>query len=144
MAWTYIMTNRWRTTLYIGATENLIIRVAQHKDGKISGFSKRYNTCCLVYAEEWENIELARAREKRGATGFLQNENRSFNFSSWVRRLGWVQPSSVVSLLDRGDRMIDLRSKSEIERGRPFTSFRVAAVMQNRCGPRALQFCDSD
>ena len=25
MAWTYIMTNRWRTTLYIGATENLII-----------------------------------------------------------------------------------------------------------------------
>lgn len=64
MAWIYIVTSRWRTTLYIGATENLVSRVAQHKNRKISGFSKRYNTCCLVYAEEWGSIELARAREK--------------------------------------------------------------------------------
>ena len=64
MAWTYIMTNRWRTTLYIGATEDLVTRVAQHKAGKIPGFTKRYNVSCLVYAEMLQDIENARSREK--------------------------------------------------------------------------------
>ena len=64
MAWIYIMTNRGKTTLYVGVTEDLASRVAQHKAGKIPGFTKRYNICDLIYAERLESIEVARSREK--------------------------------------------------------------------------------
>lgn len=60
----YIMANGTSGTLYIGVTANLVARVTQHRDGSGSDFCKRYGLKRLVYAEEYDRIEEAIAREK--------------------------------------------------------------------------------
>lgn len=52
-------------TLYVGVTGGLEGRVAQHKKGKIEGFTKKYKCCKLVYFEEYDDIEQAILREKQ-------------------------------------------------------------------------------
>jgi len=64
-AYIYIMSNKKRTTLYIGVTNNLERRVLEHKQGEIAGFTKRYNLTELVYFEEGDSISDAIAREKQ-------------------------------------------------------------------------------
>jgi putative endonuclease len=59
----YILTNQSRT-LYVGMTNNLARRVAQHKEGEVPGFTKRYRIKRLVYFEEFRNVRDAIAREK--------------------------------------------------------------------------------
>jgi putative endonuclease len=61
----YMMTNKGRTTLYIGVTNSLMRRVSQHRQSEIPGFSKRYNTNRLVYYEPCSDIRVAIAREKQ-------------------------------------------------------------------------------
>jgi putative endonuclease len=51
--------------LYVGMTNDLIHGVAQHKQRKIPGFSKRYNVDRLVYFEHTHDVEAAIAREKQ-------------------------------------------------------------------------------
>ena len=63
MYYVYIMTNKNRTVLYTGFTNNLKRRVAEHKSKLINGFSKRYNTIHLLYYEEYSNVNDAIARE---------------------------------------------------------------------------------
>lgn len=46
----YIVSNYLRTVLYIGVTNNLVRRIAEHKSGKGSGFTARYN-CYYLEAE---------------------------------------------------------------------------------------------
>jgi putative endonuclease len=60
----YIMTNRSRT-LYTGITNNLEIRVLQHKSGECEGFTTRYKVDRLVYFEEWQDVNKAISREKQ-------------------------------------------------------------------------------
>ncbi len=62
--WVYIVTNRPNGTLYIGATSNLSRRIFEHREGRIHGFSKRYDLKNLVYFERFENISEAIQREK--------------------------------------------------------------------------------
>jgi len=52
-------------TVYIGMTNNLIRRVAEHKTGEIPGFTARYRCHCLLYYEEHTDIRDAIAREKQ-------------------------------------------------------------------------------
>ena len=59
------MTNKNRTTLYIGVTNNLARRVLEHKNHKLKGFSDRYNLEILVYFEISDNINAAIYREKQ-------------------------------------------------------------------------------
>lgn len=48
----YIMTNYYRTTLYIGVTSDLIRRVNGHKNHVIQGsFTDKYNCELCVYYE---------------------------------------------------------------------------------------------
>jgi putative endonuclease len=61
----YIVTNKGRTTLYIGVTNSLMRRVFQHRQGEIAGFSARYNTNRLVYYEQFNDVRDAIAREKQ-------------------------------------------------------------------------------
>lgn len=63
--WVYIMTNKARTVLYIGVTNNLARRWWEHTNGLIDGFSKTYNCHDLIYYEEFDQIVLAIAREKQ-------------------------------------------------------------------------------
>jgi len=51
--------------MYIGVTNDLGRRVAEHRLGKGSEFVKKYKVTKLVYAEEYEQIEEAIAREKQ-------------------------------------------------------------------------------
>ena len=62
--WFYIMADRYRGTMYIGVTADLVARVWAHREGRGSAFCKRYGLIRLVYAEQAPTIEDAIAREK--------------------------------------------------------------------------------
>jgi len=62
--WVYIMSNRARTVLYIGMTNNLERRVGEHQLGAIAGFSRRYACTNLIYFEETNSVLAAIEREK--------------------------------------------------------------------------------
>jgi len=51
--------------LYVGVTANLYIRVVQHRQKRIEGFTKKYNITRLVYYEQSGDIRDAIAREKQ-------------------------------------------------------------------------------
>jgi putative endonuclease len=58
------MSNKNRTTFYIGVTSNLAKRVAQHKMGIGSVFTKKYRLTELVYYELIRGMKQAINREK--------------------------------------------------------------------------------
>ncbi len=76
----YIMTNKPNGTLYIGVTNNLERRVAEHKSGTIDGFTKKYELRNLVWYEEYFNIADAIAREKQ-----MKEWQRSWKESGLLR-----------------------------------------------------------
>ncbi len=51
--------------LYVGVTNNLQVRVGQHKDRFVPGFTQRYNVTKLVWYEPHSSIRSAIAREKQ-------------------------------------------------------------------------------
>ena len=60
----YILTNRWRTVLYIGMTSDIEDRVFDHKTKSRKSFTNRYNCDRLVHMEEFSKVLDAIAREK--------------------------------------------------------------------------------
>ena len=60
----YILTNRPNGTLYVGVTSDLVRRVAEHREGILKGFTKRYGLKRLVYFEVYDDIVSAIQREK--------------------------------------------------------------------------------
>ena len=50
--------------LYIGVTNNLEVRVIQHKTKMVPGFTQKYDVERLVYFEAFGNVRDAIAREK--------------------------------------------------------------------------------
>jgi putative endonuclease len=62
--WVYITTNRSRTSLYTGMTNDLSRRVFEHRHGIVPGFTARYNITQLVYYEWHRYVGDAIAREK--------------------------------------------------------------------------------
>ena len=65
MYYVYILTNKTKTVLYTGVTNNLQRRIYEHKNKLIDGFTKRYNVDCLVYYEATPDIKSAIMREKQ-------------------------------------------------------------------------------
>lgn len=61
----YIMSNKNRTTLYVGVTNNIERRVLEHKSGINPGFTKRYNLHHLLYYECIDGMQNAINREKQ-------------------------------------------------------------------------------
>ncbi|MHB0755410.1 GIY-YIG nuclease family protein [Polaribacter sp. M15] len=61
----YILSNKNRSVLYVGYSENLKKRIWQHKTGNGALFTKKYNVIDLIYFEEFETSKLARNREKQ-------------------------------------------------------------------------------
>ena len=61
----YILATKNNGTFYVGMTANLSRRMLEHREGAISGFTKRYGICRLVYAEKFECRNLALRRERR-------------------------------------------------------------------------------
>ena len=60
----YFMTNKNKTVLYIGVTNDLKRRVYEHSNGLINGFTKKYNCHYIIYWEEFNDIDQAIEREK--------------------------------------------------------------------------------
>lgn len=62
----YITTNPNKSTLYIGVTNDLNIRLLQHFEnkGNNSTFAGKYHFYFLVYYERFTDINYAIAREK--------------------------------------------------------------------------------
>ena len=65
LSYVYILTNKYRTTFYVGVTSNLQKRILEHIEGKGSSFTSKYNLTELIYYEEFNAIEQAISREKQ-------------------------------------------------------------------------------
>lgn len=64
----YILTNKNKTVLYTGVTNDLARRLEEHKEdsqNEKQHFAGKYNAICLVYWERFGEIENAIAREKQ-------------------------------------------------------------------------------
>ncbi|PIY10807.1 MAG: endonuclease [Flavobacteriaceae bacterium CG_4_10_14_3_um_filter_33_47] len=63
----YIITNPYRSTYYIGMTNNLSLRLQQHNENitnRKKTFAAKYNIKHLVYYEKFSWVQNAIAREK--------------------------------------------------------------------------------
>jgi putative endonuclease len=60
----YILASR-SGVLYVGMTNDIARRVAQHRAGSPAGFSRRYHVHRLVHVEEAPTARAAIAREKQ-------------------------------------------------------------------------------
>jgi putative endonuclease len=61
----YILANQRNGTLYIGATNNLVRRVWEHKNDVVDGFTKKYGVHQLVWYELADTPLAAIKREKQ-------------------------------------------------------------------------------
>ena len=52
-------------TLYVGMTDDLPLRMAQHRRGTYDGFTKKYQVDRLMYYEGYGDPHAARKREKQ-------------------------------------------------------------------------------
>lgn len=59
------MANKTRGTIYIGVTNDLVVRTQQHQDAETRSFIKRYRLNRLVHFELFEDVLDAIAREKQ-------------------------------------------------------------------------------
>ena len=80
------MTNRGRSVLYVGVTNNLARRLYEHKNKLSDGFTKKYNLTILVYYEVYESIRDAIQREKmikkksrKGKIRLIESLNENWN-----------------------------------------------------------------
>ncbi|MBN8567364.1 MAG: GIY-YIG nuclease family protein [Flavobacteriales bacterium] len=86
----YIITNKYRSTYYIGVTNNLRERLKQHKENsttETTTFASKYNLEFLVFYEKYTWIEEAIAREKElkkwrreKKLELIRNSNPKFEF----------------------------------------------------------------
>jgi putative endonuclease len=61
--WVYIMSSKSRR-IYVGMTNDIERRVAEHKSGEIEGFTQRFKISRLVYRERFRYVGNAIEREK--------------------------------------------------------------------------------
>ncbi|MCK7612624.1 GIY-YIG nuclease family protein [Roseibium sediminicola] len=61
----YILASKRNGTLYVGVTSDLPRRLFEHQKGLVDGFSSTYGVRRLVYAEAFDLVSDAIAREKQ-------------------------------------------------------------------------------
>jgi len=72
----YILSNKTRTTFYIGVTNDLHRRVVEHYSLMGSKFTKKYKLTDLVYFEHFAEVRQAIQREKQ-----LKNWHRDWKLN---------------------------------------------------------------
>lgn len=96
--YTYITTNKNKTVLYIGATNNIIRRINEHKNKTFkNSFTARYNCDILVYFEEFETVQEAFDRETQLKAGNRKRKERLINEMNpnWNDlSLNWIDKNS--------------------------------------------------
>ncbi len=63
--WVYMVASQRNGTIYIGHTDDLGRRIAQHKAKTLGGFTAKHNCNMLVWYEEHPTRESAFIRERR-------------------------------------------------------------------------------
>lgn len=61
----YMLSNWTNEVLYIGVTNNLERRLAEHRLKQVEGFTQKYNLTKLVWYEHTTDVNGAIAREKQ-------------------------------------------------------------------------------
>ena len=89
----YILANRSRT-LYVGVTNDLVRRLAQHREGRPNSFTSRYAVTRLVHVEVATSARSAIEREKqikrwsrRKKVTLIEADNPEWAdlFESWIQ-----------------------------------------------------------
>jgi putative endonuclease len=80
----YIVASRIGGTIYIGVTNDLMRRIAEHRQKQIKGFTKKYGVSTLVYFEQFDDPENAILREKQ-----LKGWNRAWK----IRLIEEINPN---------------------------------------------------
>ena len=117
--YTYIVSNKTDTTLYIGVTNDLKRRIYEHKNHLYGGFTDKYNCEKLVYFEAFTRIGEAIAREKH-----LKGKSRIFKddlinrvnpdrVDLYAFLLGDVSPSAQHDEIGQQDSTISHPGRSE-------------------------------
>jgi putative endonuclease len=70
----YILANKRNTVLYTGVTSDLRVRIHQHREKLLPGFTNRYNVSKLVYYEAGYGASGAITREKQIKAGSRQKK----------------------------------------------------------------------
>ena len=65
ISYIYFLSNHYNNVLYVGVTNNLVRRIAEHKAKINRGFTYKYNCDKLVYYESFSLMTDAIAREKQ-------------------------------------------------------------------------------
>jgi putative endonuclease len=63
--WVYVLASRKNGTFYVGVTNSIERRVAEHKAKEVPGFTKRYGVDRLVFYREFGEVAAAIRFEKR-------------------------------------------------------------------------------
>ena len=87
----YILTNKNKTVLYTGVTNDIRRRLKEHREKKNpKSFTARYNVEFLIYYEHFGWIQLAIAREKEIKDlrrelklDLIKNFNPELQFLNW-------------------------------------------------------------
>ena len=89
--YTYILTNKNHSVLYVGFSNNLKRRLQQHKNKSSKGFTSRYNVDKLVYFETTRYVNNAIKREKQikkwnreWKENLINDINPDWNDLSWM------------------------------------------------------------
>ncbi len=93
----YILSNKHRTTFYIGVTNDLLRRLFEHREGRANSFSERYQLKALVYFEETDDVSVAIEREKQ-----LKRWHRQWKINL-IRSVNPTMEDLVAGWLDNGD-----------------------------------------
>jgi len=78
--YTYITTNKNKTVLYVGATNDIKRRMNEHKHKVYkNSFTEKYNCDILVYFEEFDKVNDAFIRERQLKAGSRKNKEKLIN-----------------------------------------------------------------
>ena len=72
----YFLSNRARTVLYCGVTNDLARRLQEHRSGAAGGFTRRYRVHDLLWFEKFDDVQDAITREKQ-----LKNWRRAWKWN---------------------------------------------------------------
>jgi putative endonuclease len=110
----YILTNKRKTTLYIGVTNDIRRRMYEHKNHLLPGFTDRYNLEWLIYIEETSEIHAAISREKQLKAWSRSKKNTLIESTNpaWLDLSAeWVTKDTPQTAMERVERDFSLRSK---------------------------------
>jgi putative endonuclease len=94
----YIITNKNKSVLYTGVTNDLERRMTEHISGLVKGFASRYHLNRLLWFESTPNITAAISREKE-IKGWLRSKKvaliNSLNLEWKDLAAAWFQDAVV-------------------------------------------------